>query len=135
MRKISAAAGPPKVLLRLQQGARQPVLNHVGATPALHVPCIALHAPVQVLDDVRRAQRTPQCPREAEALYRQRLVDPSRMNAAAPGWSRSSDRASRSSTRAARSAESRSHASRSALRTEACNRSGRWPSRFLHCCT
>ena len=46
------------------------------------------------------------------------------MEAAAPGCSRSSDLASRSSTRAARSAESRFHASRNALPTEACSRSG-----------
>ena len=38
-----------------------------------------------------------------------------RIDAAAPGWSRSSDPASRASTRAARSAESRFHASRNAL--------------------
>ena len=51
---------------------------------------------------------------------------PSRIDAAATGWSRSSDPASRASTRAARSAESRFHASRNALpRTEACSRSGR----------
>ena len=36
---------------------------------------------------------------------------PSRIDAAAPGWSRSSDPANRSSTRAARFAESRSQAS------------------------
>ena len=40
------------------------------------------------------------------------------MDAAAPGWSRSSDPANRSSTRAAPSAESRSQASRNALPTE-----------------
>ena len=57
------------------------------------------------------------------------------MDAAAPGWSRSSDAASRSRTRAARSAESRPHASRSALPTDACSRSGRWPSTFRRLCT
>ena len=62
-------------------------------------------------------------------------ASPSRMDAAAPGWSRSSDPASRCSTRSARSAESRSHVSRNALPTEACRRSGRWPSTFRHLCT
>ena len=40
------------------------------------------------------------------------------MDAAAPGWSRSSEPANRFSTRAARSADSRSQASRNALPTE-----------------
>ena len=39
-----------------------------------HVARIALDAAVQVLDDVRRAQRTLQRPRQTEALHGQRLV-------------------------------------------------------------
>ena len=57
------------------------------------------------------------------------------MDAAAPGWSRSSEPANRFSTRAARSADSRSQASRNALPTEACSRSGRWPSTLRSLCT
>ena len=68
-------------------------------------------------------------PLSDEALHGQRLLA-LRMDAAAPGWSRSSEPASRSSTRAARSAESRFHASRNALPTEVCSRSGRWPTMF-----
>ena len=48
------------------------------------------------------------------------------MDAAAPGWSRSSEPANRFSIRAARSADSRSQTSRNALPTDACSRSGRW---------
>ena len=74
-RHVAVAADPLKVLLRLHQRARHPALNRVAATPALHVPRVALHAAVQVLDDVRRAQSTLQRPRQAEALHGQRLVE------------------------------------------------------------
>ena len=79
----------------------------------------------------RSPQRTLQRPRGTEALHGQRLVHP-------PGWTppRRGGRApatrGRLSTRAARSAESRFHASRNVLPTEACSRSGRWPMTFLH---
>ena len=46
----------------------------MSTTPALDVARVVLDAAVQVLDDVRRPQRTLQRPRQTEALHGQRLV-------------------------------------------------------------
>ena len=68
--RVAVAPDPPKARFRLHQRARHPALNHLTATPPLDVACVALDAAVEVLDDVRRAQRTLQRPRQAEGAAR-----------------------------------------------------------------
>ena len=73
--QVAVAPDPPKARFRLHQCARHPALNHLAATPPLDVACVALDAAVEVLNDVRRAQRTLQRPRQAESLHGQRLLE------------------------------------------------------------
>ena len=75
VQQIAVAPDPPETRFRLHQRARHPALDHLAAAPPLDVPRVALDAAVEVLDDVRRAQRTLQRPRQTEALHGQRLLE------------------------------------------------------------
>ncbi len=77
---VAVAPDPPEVRFRIHQRARHPAWNHLTATPPLDVACVVLNAAVEVLDDVRRAQRTLQRPRQGRGAARS--VSPR----VPPGW-------------------------------------------------
>ena len=89
--------------------------GHMAAPAASRCARVTLHSAVEVLDDVRRAQRPLQRPVRRKRSTVSVSSSPSRKDTAAPGWSPSSERARRSRARLALVPECRSHAVRSAV--------------------
>src|SRR5258705_4764885 len=74
--KVGVPADAAEAAARLVQAGGDPAHEHAPVAPAADVADKAPDEPVEILDRVRTAQRAVERARDAEALQRQRLVQP-----------------------------------------------------------